>query len=95
MAFRGDDMRIHIEFVDGEVMKLDLKISRKDWNRRFQSALKRRRLLELRDERGEIVAINPQLAKVVRYEPEPATIVEPVPLRAPSAGNPQSRARSG
>jgi hypothetical protein len=96
-------MKLRITLADGETLRLDLRIDRDEWNRRYRNAIRRGGLIEIENAEGEILGISPQQIKFVQYERDDAAAArgDAIPLRRPRAGgrpSPRERAhgrRSG
>jgi hypothetical protein len=61
---------MQIALDDGSLLRLNLRDSRRRWNRAFQAALRRGTLLEIEDSNGEVLGINPRDVRCIRFAPE-------------------------
>lgn len=85
-------MKLSITLTDGETLRVDVRVSPADWNRRYRRAVRRGGLLEVENARGRVLGINPKLIKYVQYEREASASSQPetVPLRLYGAGGPSA-----
>jgi hypothetical protein len=60
-------MELKIKLTDGETLNVRVDLTAEEWERQFQKALKRRKLLTVRRSDGEILAINPTRVEFMRY----------------------------
>ena len=60
-------MELKIKLTDGETLNVRVDLSAEQWERRFHKALKRRKLLTVQREDGEMLAINPMRVEFMRY----------------------------
>ncbi len=80
-------MKLQIEFENGRVIDIELELDRAAWNSAVCAALASHTLIEVHDADGRVLAVNPRLIQVVRYDFAEASIVA-APSSEAAAGMP-------